>query len=151
MQVKGRKNKHNDAVYTLSKSAYSVDNMRMDENEYRLRLGEQVRRLRKEKHLSQFKLASLIGYDQGNVCRIEKGAQGMLTPVLLSVCNALEVSVGEFMQMALGDCSEQEKMLIKALRVADPGMRQIMIDVANAAISAAESNKHAIEREEKAA
>lgn len=123
----------------------------MDEREYLARIGKEARRLRMELKLSQFKLGSAMGVDQANLSRIENGTQGMQPEMLIRLCSNLNVSIGEFMQLAFGDCTAQEKTLIHALRVADPGMRQILLDVANAAIIAAEANKHAITNEEKAA
>jgi transcriptional regulator with XRE-family HTH domain len=59
-------------------------------------LGQRIKELRQIQNISQTELAEIIGKRQESVNRIEKGKFFPSYDVLLSICKALDVSLGEF-------------------------------------------------------
>lgn len=60
-------------------------------------LGQAIRDLRRQAHLSQGDLAAALGMCQGPVCNIEKGRNFPSTPVLVKIARVLKVSVDELL------------------------------------------------------
>ena len=60
-------------------------------------LGAQLRRLRIKKGLSQEQLADALGLSQSTVARIEAGKSKLGAHHLLLVCEALEMSLEQFL------------------------------------------------------
>ena len=54
-------------------------------------IGVRIRRLRKERGLTQQTLAEMSGQEPSNISHIERGATKLSLPTLVSVANALEV------------------------------------------------------------
>jgi transcriptional regulator with XRE-family HTH domain len=59
-------------------------------------LGQRIKNLRQSQNISQTELADMIGKRQESVNRIEKGRFFPSYDVLLNICKALNVSLGEF-------------------------------------------------------
>ena len=57
------------------------------------RVGAIVRELRLERGLSQLDLATKIGYERSRIGRLELGDTAISVDTLLSIANALEVSI----------------------------------------------------------
>ncbi len=92
-----------------------------------LSIGTRIRRLRKEKGITQQKLAELSGQEPSNISHIERGATKLSLPTIVNIANALEVTVddllcdslsnagpsyGKAAEHILSDCSHKELMII---------------------------------------
>ena len=90
-------------------------------------IGVRIRRLRKEKKLTQEKLAELAHQEPSNISHIERGATKLSLPTLISIANALKVTANDLLcdsmiqdsfsfekivSELLQDCSLQEKVII---------------------------------------
>jgi putative transcriptional regulator len=71
----------------------------VDIQEKLIRLGLKVRELREEKGLSQTELAYKIGKDQPSINRLEKGKVNPSIMYLLQICEGLEVSLIELVEI----------------------------------------------------
>ena len=60
-------------------------------------IGVRIRRLRKERGLTQQTLAEMSGQEPSNISHIERGATKLSLPTLVSVANALEVTVDQIL------------------------------------------------------
>jgi len=60
-------------------------------------IGTRVRRLRKARGLTQRALAELSGQEPSNISHIERAATKLSLPTLVSIANALEVTVDELL------------------------------------------------------
>lgn len=60
-------------------------------------IGVRIRRLRKERGLTQQTLAEMSGQEPSNISHIERGATKLSLPTLVSVANALEVTVDQLL------------------------------------------------------
>ena len=60
-------------------------------------IGVRIRRLRKEQGLTQQTLAEMSGQEPSNISHIERGATKLSLPTLVSVANALEVTVDQIL------------------------------------------------------
>ena len=58
-------------------------------------LGQQIRRLREEKNLSQEEFAGLAGIDRAYYGGIERGERNVAAINIIKIANALNVEVGE--------------------------------------------------------
>ncbi|MBQ7455645.1 MAG: helix-turn-helix transcriptional regulator [Clostridia bacterium] len=90
-------------------------------------IGMRIRRLRKEKNLTQEKLAEMAGQEPSNISHIERGATKLSLPTIVNIANALDVTVDELLfdslkqsqplyekhvSSILSDCSKQETIVI---------------------------------------
>ena len=90
-------------------------------------IGVRIRRLRKEKGLTQQALAELSHQEPSNISHIERGATKLSLPTIVNIANALEVTVDtllcdslpaskqSFLQISdrlLSDCTHQEMIII---------------------------------------
>ena len=96
-------------------------------------IGIRIRRIRKEKGLTQQKLAELSGQEPSNISHIERGATKLSLQTIVNIANALEVTVDEllcdslaadsisFEKSASGilpDCTHRERIIItESMRV----------------------------------
>ena len=67
----------------------------MEKEEFINKLGANLRRLRKERNLTQTELASLIGKDRQSYQRIELGNTNPTVGYLLEVAKGLKVPIAE--------------------------------------------------------
>ncbi len=90
-------------------------------------IGTRIRRLRKERGLTQQNLAELSEQEPSNISHIERGATKLSLPTLVSIANALHVSVDDILcdslpasrgvlereaEHLLSDCSHAELKVI---------------------------------------
>jgi transcriptional regulator with XRE-family HTH domain len=59
-------------------------------------VGANIRKIRKEKSISQYELSKLCGMEKANMSRLESGQSNATVLTLLKVSDALNVSVSEF-------------------------------------------------------
>ena len=96
-------------------------------------IGVRIRRLRQEQGLTQQTLAELSHQEPSNVSHIERGATKLSLPTIVSIANALGVSVddllcdslkksrnsfGRIADNILGDCSHRELQIITEMMLA---------------------------------
>ena len=96
-------------------------------------IGMRIRRLRKEQGLTQQALAELSNQEPSNVSHIERGATKLSLPTIVSIANALGVSVDDLLcdslkksensfdriaNNILGDCSHRELQIITEMMLA---------------------------------
>ena len=90
-------------------------------------IGERIRRKRKELGLTQQALAELSNQEPSNISHIERGATKLSLPTIVSIANALNVTVNDLLcdslpaatdsyisisNDILGDCSHTELRII---------------------------------------
>ena len=90
-------------------------------------IGVRIRRLRKEKGLTQQGLAELSNQEPSNLSHIERGATKLSLPTIVSIANALNVTVDDLLcdsmpnakspynktaSDILSDCSHDEMIII---------------------------------------
>ena len=63
-----------------------------------VRLGEQIRKFRKQKRLTQTELAELIGKDRQYMYKIEKGRVASNLITISTIACALEISLSELFE-----------------------------------------------------
>ena len=68
----------------------------MTETDFLLQLGARIRKIRIEKQISQFELASLCDFEKASMSRIESGKTNTTVLTLRKIGNALGVEVNEF-------------------------------------------------------
>ncbi len=68
------------------------------EQEYQKTFGENVRRIRKAKGMTQVELANLCDVERGNMTRIEKGNTNPTLETMRKIAKALNISVSELVQ-----------------------------------------------------
>ena len=94
-------------------------------------IGSRLRRLRKERHLSQTDLARQIGIQQSDLSRMEKGEYRVSLENLFKILGVLELDVTEFFQTetarpatAQQPLSHQDMQTLQMLRQLGPDTRQ---------------------------
>lgn len=90
-------------------------------------IGMRIRRLRKSRNMTQEKLAEISHQEPSNISHIERGATKLSLPTIVSIANALNVTVDnllfdslleskrEYKMVAndvLSDCSRNEQIII---------------------------------------
>lgn len=90
-------------------------------------LGLRIRRVRKERGLTQQTLAELSHQEPSNISHIERGATKLGLPTLVSIANALGVTADDLLcdslasadtayiaeaEQLLSDCSHREKQIL---------------------------------------
>ena len=101
-------------------------------------IGIRIQRLRKEKRLTQQKLAEMSDQDPSNISHIERGATKLSLPTIVNIANALDVTVDYFLcdslesatvpydriaTEILSDCSHRERIIITETMIA---MKEIL-------------------------
>ena len=96
-------------------------------------IGVRIQRLRKEKGLTQQKLAETSDQDPSNISHIERGATKLSLPTIVSIANALDVTVDTLLcdslesatvpfdrlaSEVLSDCSHRERFIITETMIA---------------------------------
>ena len=103
-------------------------------------IGIRIRRYRKEKGLTQAALAEKADIEPSNISHIERGATKLGLPTIVSIANALEVTVDDLLcdslvaakesydkeaSTILADCSHSErKLLTDVLRSVKESIRR---------------------------
>ena len=102
-------------------------------------IGQRIRRLRKEKGLTQQMLAELSNQEPSNISHIERGATKLGLPTLVNIANALGVTADDLLcdsianarmpyiaevTYLLSDCSHRElKIITETVRVLKDTLR----------------------------
>ena len=96
-------------------------------------IGTRIQRLRKEKGLTQQRLAEMSDQDPSNISHIERGATKLSLPTIVNIANALDVTVDYFLcdslesatvpfdriaSEVLSDCSHRERFIITETMIA---------------------------------
>jgi len=63
-----------------------------------LNFGEKLRKIRKDKHMSQTDLAGSVGVDPTFISKLELGQRLPSLPVLLKLSRALDIPIEELLQ-----------------------------------------------------
>lgn len=83
-------------------------------------VGRKIRRLRKERRLTQSELASKIGIQQSDLSRMEKGEYRVSLDTLFKILAEFDVSVGEFFgEMAADSFAPRDVELVREFRSLD--------------------------------
>lgn len=106
-------------------------------------IGVRIRRLRKERGLTQQTLAEISNQEPSNISHIERGATKLSLPTLVSVANALGVTVDELLcdslpasrtvfqsevDHILSDCSHLERKIItETIRTLKENLRKVKL------------------------
>lgn len=104
-------------------------------------IGVRVRRLRKERGMTQQTLAEVSNQEPSNISHIERGATKLSLPTLVSIANALGVTVDELLcdslpasrsvfqseaERMLSDCSHVEmKIITETIRTLKENLRML--------------------------
>jgi transcriptional regulator with XRE-family HTH domain len=67
----------------------------MNEKEYLIELGNNIKRIRQKRKISQVELADVCNFEKQNMQRIEAGKTNPTVKTLLKIAQALEISVIE--------------------------------------------------------
>ena len=101
-------------------------------------IGIRIQRLRKEKGLTQQKLAEMSDQDPSNISHIDRGATKLSLPTIVNIANVLDVTVDYFLcdslesatfpydriaTEILSDCSHRERIIITETMIA---MKEIL-------------------------
>lgn len=71
----------------------------MDNEQYLVRLGENISRIRKEKGITQIELGHRCDFDRSNMRRIESGRTNPTILTLKKISDGLEVSIEELVKV----------------------------------------------------
>jgi transcriptional regulator with XRE-family HTH domain len=83
-------------------------------------VGRKIRRLRKERKLTQNELASRIGIQQSDLSRMEKGEYRVSLDTLFKILAEFDISIGEFFdEMAKDTFTPQDVTLVREFRSLD--------------------------------
>ena len=104
-------------------------------------IGERIKRFRKEKGLTQQILAEKSNLEPSNISHIERGATKLSLPSIVSIANALDITVDDLLcdsiaaakkpyvreaSELLSDCSHQELIIItETLRALKDNLRKV--------------------------
>ncbi len=78
-------------------------------------IGSRIREIRKSKKMTQEKLAELSGVEPSNISHIERAATKLSLPTLVSIANALEVTLDEIVYDNLNKSTHVSVKLIDEL------------------------------------
>lgn len=84
-------------------------------------VGRRIRQLRKDRNLTQAELASRVGIQQSDLCRMETGEYKVSLETLFKILKIFEMNVGEFFHEAPpGQIAASEAELLQAFRNLSP-------------------------------
>lgn len=109
-------------------------------------IGERVKRLRDAQGLTQNELARLAGIAQSTISGIEKGERQIQPSSLIELAHILRTEAyylkyGSGVSDIDGATSEDVREIVKAFPLLDPGVKEIWISSARAALKKAEDEK----------
>jgi transcriptional regulator with XRE-family HTH domain len=92
-------------------------------------VGQKVRRLRKERGMTQAELASRIGIIQSDLCRMEKGEYRVGLDTLFGILQVFGMGIGEFFGegSAVAEPSS-EAQLVEVFRTLTPAAREEVLE-----------------------
>jgi transcriptional regulator with XRE-family HTH domain len=80
-------------------------------------VGKRIRQLRKDRELTQAELASRVGVQQSDLCRMETGEYKVSLETLFKILNIFEMNVAEFFhEPPAGQVSHSEAELLQSFR-----------------------------------
>jgi transcriptional regulator with XRE-family HTH domain len=71
----------------------------MNEFQLFIKVGQNIRKIREGKNISQQELAALCNFEKSNMSRIEAGRTNLTLKTLLTICKVLSVSVKELVDI----------------------------------------------------
>jgi len=96
MTLDQMKDKHIGEVGSEEREKYEFD-LRLDV------LGEMIKSVRKERHLTQEQLGDLIGVQKSQISKLERNAKNVTIETILKVFKALKANIKFSIEMADGD------------------------------------------------
>jgi transcriptional regulator with XRE-family HTH domain len=101
-----------------------------DTDQLLLSLGKLVAKLRKRKNLTQAQLAELIQVEPETISRLERGVAAPSIPRVVSLAEALGVSVSELLTASSPLSSDKVALLERELRSLSKSDQDFVLDVA---------------------
>jgi transcriptional regulator with XRE-family HTH domain len=91
-------------------------------------VGQKVRRLRKERGMTQAELASRIGIIQSDLCRMEKGEYKVGLDTLFRVLEVFGMNIGEFFdeQAGAGPAAQEAEVVDRFRRLSDEARIEVL-------------------------
>lgn len=92
-------------------------------------VGEKVRRLRKERGMTQAELATRIGIIQSDLCRMEKGEYKVGLETLFRILEVFGMNIGEFFAeepAVPGPAAEEAEVLERLRRLSPVGRTEVL-------------------------
>ena len=92
-------------------------------------VGRKIRRMRKERKLTQNELASRIGIQQSDLSRMEKGEYRVSLDTLFMILAEFDTSIGDFFdELARASFTPQDVQLVRDFRSLDGGEQEQVRD-----------------------
>lgn len=92
------------------------------------KLGENIKRLRELKGISQDELAKMVGYSGGStISCIESGKRGVSQEQLFSFANALEVSLDDLFCIRKFEQAKENRYPTTSSRIKDISMEEVVV------------------------
>ena len=91
-------------------------------------VGQKVRRLRKERAMTQSELAARIGIIQSDLCRMEKGEYKVGLDTLFRILEVFGMNIGEFFdeRTAEGAAAEEGELVDRFRRLSDEARDEVL-------------------------
>ena len=92
-------------------------------------VGQKVRRLRKERGMTQSELATRIGIIQSDLCRMEKGEYRVGLDTLFKVLEVFGMNIGEFFDersLPTGPAAEEAEVLDRFRRLSEEARADVL-------------------------
>jgi transcriptional regulator with XRE-family HTH domain len=95
-------------------------------------VGRKIRRLRKERRLTQTELSSRIGIQQSDLSRMEKGEYRVSLDTLFKILAEFDVSIGEFFDdVARESFTPREVKMVREFKTLEPEAQREVEDFIN--------------------
>ena len=94
-----------------------------------LLVGSRIRKLRKERSHTQLELASKVGIQQSDLCRMETGEYKVSLETLFKILSVFEMNIAEFFQEELArDRSGEESEFLGLFRQLERAEQEEVVD-----------------------
>lgn len=94
-----------------------------------LLVGSRIRKLRKERSHTQLELASKVGIQQSDLCRMETGEYKVSLETLFKILSVFEMNIAEFFQEELArDRSGEESEFLSLFRQLERAEQEEVVD-----------------------
>ena len=95
-------------------------------------VGRKIRRLRKERRLTQTELSARIGIQQSDLSRMEKGEYRVSLDTLFKILAEFDVSIGEFFDdVARETFTPREVKMVREFKTLEPEAQREVEDFIN--------------------
>lgn len=91
-------------------------------------VGSKIRQLRKERSLTQAELASRIGVQQSDLCRMENGEYKVSLDTLFKILSVFGMQIGDFFREETEAPSDRELELLSLFQRLDDAARAEVLD-----------------------